>query len=181
MTGKMKVQSYFIAVFFLNMIYNLLPFFKLKQKFLNAIGMKIGSHTYIHVPVKFFSLKGICIGDNSTINPHCYLDGRSTIHIGNNVNVSHDTKIYTLGHDINLPDLPLIGAPVYIEDDVFIFSNVLIMPGVTIGKGAVVYAGSVVAKSVPPYTVVGGNPAKPIKERKRIQFEKINYDYWFAV
>jgi len=55
------------------------------------------------------------------------------------------------------------------------------MPGVTIGKGAVVYAGSVVAKSVPPYTVVGGNPAKPIKERKRIQFEKINYDYWFAV
>lgn len=52
------------------------------------------------------------------------------------------------------------GAPVSIEDNVFIFSNALIMPGITIGEGAIVLAGSVVTKNVEPWTIVGGNPAK---------------------
>ncbi len=43
--------------------------------------------------------------------------------------------------------------------------NAIIMPGVTIGEGAIVAAGSVVSKNVPPYTIVGGNPAKEIKKR----------------
>ena len=43
--------------------------------------------------------------------------------------------------------------------------NAIIMPGVTIGEGAIVAAGSVVSKDVPPYTIVGGNPAKEIKKR----------------
>ena len=43
--------------------------------------------------------------------------------------------------------------------------NAIIMPGVSIGEGAIVAAGSVVSKNVPPYTIVGGNPAKEIKKR----------------
>ena len=52
-----------------------------------------------------------------------------------------------------------------IENDAWIGMNAMIMPGVTIGEGAIVAAGSVVAKDVPPYTIVGGNPAKEIKKR----------------
>ncbi len=180
MIGEMKVQAYFLAVFVLNTLYNALPFFALKRLFLRVAGIRIGSHTYIHTPVRLFALRHLEIGDNSTVNPHCYLDARSGIWIGNNVNIAHNTKIYTLGHDINAPDLPLIGKPVRIEDDAFLFSNVIILPGVTVGKGAVVYPGSVVVKDVPPYTVVGGNPAKFIKERNRIRYAKTNYNYWFA-
>ncbi|MNG32136.1 Virginiamycin A acetyltransferase [compost metagenome] len=52
-----------------------------------------------------------------------------------------------------------------IEDDCWIGSNVTILDGVTIGTGSVVAAGAVVTKDVPPYSVVGGVPAKIIKER----------------
>lgn len=55
----------------------------------------------------------------------------------------------------------------HIGDDVFIFSNALVMPGVTIGEGAIVLAGSVVTKDVEPWSIVGGNPAKKIRERNR--------------
>ena len=52
-----------------------------------------------------------------------------------------------------------------IKDDVWIGSNAIILSGITIGQGAVVAAGSVVTKDVPPYVIVGGNPAKVIKYR----------------
>ncbi len=52
-----------------------------------------------------------------------------------------------------------------IQSDAWIGMNAIIMPGVTIGEGAIVAAGSVVSKDVPPYTIVGGNPAKEIKKR----------------
>ncbi len=178
--GWIRTEAYFAAMFCFNILYNVIPFFRLKSFFLRAAGMHIGRQTYIHVPVKFFSRKNLTIGDNVTVNSHCYLDSRTTIRIGSNVNIAHGTRIYTLGHDVNLADLPDAGKPVIIEDDVFIFSNVLIMPGVTIGKGAVVFPGSVVVKNVPSYSIVGGNPAKVIRERRRLEFQKTNYGYWFA-
>lgn len=52
-----------------------------------------------------------------------------------------------------------------IKSDAWIGMNAMIMPGITIGEGAIVASGSVVTKDVPPYTVVGGNPAKVIKSR----------------
>jgi acetyltransferase-like isoleucine patch superfamily enzyme len=54
---------------------------------------------------------------------------------------------------------------VIIEDDCWIASNAVITAGVTIGKGSVIAAGAVVTESVPPYSVVGGVPAKLIKSR----------------
>ncbi len=58
--------------------------------------------------------------------------------------------------------------------------NAMIMPGVKIGEGAIVAAGSVVVKDVPPYTIVGGNPAKVIKQRFTDQeIEKLKEMRWF--
>ena len=105
------------------------------------------------------------IGKNSVVNFGCYLDNRRGISIGNNVGVAHNTKIYTLGHNLDSPQFETKGAPVTIEDDVFIFSNVMIMPGVTIGQGAIVLPGSVVTKDVPSRKIVGGNPARIIRNR----------------
>lgn len=121
------------------------------------------------------------VGQNCVINFGCYCDNRRGIYIGNNVGIAHNTKIYTLGHDLDDPKFKTKGAPVTINDNVFVFSNVLIMPGVTIGEGAVVLAGSVVTKDVEPWTIVGGNPARKIRERSRgIDYKQI-YRYWFAL
>jgi len=55
-------------------------------------------------------------------------------------------------------------SKVIIQHDVWIGACVVILPGVTIGKYSVIGAGSVVTKDVPPFTVVAGVPAKPIRE-----------------
>jgi acetyltransferase-like isoleucine patch superfamily enzyme len=56
-------------------------------------------------------------------------------------------------------------GPIRVEDDVWIGTDSIILSGVTLGQGSVVAAGSIVTKSVPPYAIVGGNPAKIIKYR----------------
>jgi acetyltransferase-like isoleucine patch superfamily enzyme len=58
-------------------------------------------------------------------------------------------------------------APIIIQDKVWIGFNCIILKGVTIGEGAVVAAGSVVTSNVPPFTLVGGNPARIIKTLER--------------
>ena len=63
------------------------------------------------------------------------------------------------------PEQPKSRGDVTIGNDVWIGREAMIMSGVTIGDGAVVGARALVAKSVPPYTIVGGNPAKPIRPR----------------
>lgn len=60
---------------------------------------------------------------------------------------------------------PTTKGKIVVEDDVWVGFQCLVLSGVTIGKGAVVAAGSVVVKDIPPYAVVGGNPAKVIKYR----------------
>ena len=61
--------------------------------------------------------------------------------------------------------LPENDAPVVIEDDVWCGANVTILKGVTIGRGSVIAAGSVVTRSIPPYSIAGGVPARVIKKR----------------
>jgi virginiamycin A acetyltransferase len=63
-----------------------------------------------------------------------------------------------------LPDIPSRGNTV-IGNDVWIGRDAVIMPGVTIGDGAIIAANALVVPDVPPYTTVGGNPAKPLKQR----------------
>lgn len=65
------------------------------------------------------------------------------------------------------PKMDLPTRPIVLGDNVWIGFDVCILPGVTIGEGSVVGARSVVADSVPPYTVVAGNPARPIRTLPR--------------
>lgn len=74
-------------------------------------------------------------------------------------------------------------GPIVVSDDVWSGIDTMVMSGVTIGQGAVVAARSVVVKDVPPYAIVGGNPAKIIKYRfsseiieklLKVNFKKLN-------
>jgi len=128
------------------------------------LGIVIGKESSIARNV-FITGNRITIGENSVINRGVYLDGRATLMIGNNVNISHQTLIQTLTHDAQNRDFIAIEKPVAIEDDVWVGARALICPGVRVGRGAVIGAGSVVPKDVPAYWIVAGNPAKKIGER----------------
>lgn len=174
------LQCKFLLVEFLNITCTLIPN-PLRKYYLRCFGIIVGKKSIIHRSCKFFHVGKFSMGQNSVVNFGCYLDNRRGITIGNNVGLAHNTKIYTLGHNLESPYFETKGAPVIIEDNAFLFSNVMIMPGVTIHEGAVVLAGSVVTKDVQAWTIVGGNPAKFVKERSRDINYKIDYSYWFAL
>ena len=94
----------------------------------------------------------------------CYTVDEITI--GDQATVSQGVKLCTAGHDISSKIMELTHAPIVVGDNAWVAGWSIILPGVTIGEGAVVAAGAVVTKDVEPWTVVGGNPAKFIKERE---------------
>nr|WP_062055030.1 glycosyltransferase [Aquimarina longa] len=174
-----QVKHYLIYLF--NFFYFLIPTFSLKKNYLKIFGAKLGEKSYIHSKVIFYTWGNLEIGSNSVINSGCRIDNRKKISIGSNVSISHNTQIYTCGHDINSQYFDITCKGVKIDDYACIFSNCLIMPGVHIGKGAVVYSGAVVTKDVEPFTVIGGNPAKKISERNKNLQYKINYGFHKAL
>jgi maltose O-acetyltransferase len=180
MRNKLLLQFKFFLVALLNFTCNVIPY-PLRNIYLRLFGIKVPLSSSIHRYVKFFHIGNIECGKNTVINFGCYLDNRRKIVIGNNVGIAHNTKIYTLGHDIDDPKFKTKGKSVIINDHVFVFSNALIMPGVTISEGAIVLAGSVVTHDIPPYEVWGGNPACKIRIRNKNIDYKNNYNYWFAL
>ncbi|KAA9394869.1 sugar O-acetyltransferase [Kocuria coralli] len=108
--------------------------------------------------------KNIRLGERVFINSGCRFQDQGGITIGDDALVGHNVVIATLNHDLD-PELraSTVPAPVVIGHSVWIGANATVLPGVTIGDGAVVAAGAVVTKDVPARTVVGGVPARVIK------------------
>ena len=105
------------------------------------------------------------LGEIVFINAGCRFQDQGGIYIGDRALIGHNAVIATLNHDMDPAHrADLHPAPVHIGADAWLGSNVTVLPGVTIGEGAVVAAGAVVTKDVAPRTVVGGVPAKLIRE-----------------
>ncbi|MDE7414409.1 MAG: sugar O-acetyltransferase [Muribaculaceae bacterium] len=109
--------------------------------------------------------KNIHLGKRVFINSGCKFQDQGGIFIGDDVLIGHNCVIATLNHVMD-PDrrADMIPAPVNIGNKVWIGANVTILQGVTIGEGAIIAAGAVVNKSVPSRSVVGGIPAKVLKQ-----------------
>jgi acetyltransferase-like isoleucine patch superfamily enzyme len=109
-------------------------------------------------------LRGVSIGTNVSVGLSVLIETAypRLVSIGNNVSIGMRTII--IGHlRDSTTRARLNNQPtVRIEDDVYLGPGVIVLPNVTIGCGAVVSAGSVVSKSVPPHTLVRGNPAEPV-------------------
>ena len=94
-----------------------------------------------------------------------YLSIPAVVTIEDGTLIGHNTVLATLTHERNpLRRGDLYPAPIKIGKNVWIGANVTVCPGVTIGDGAIVAAGAVVVKDVDANTIVGGVPAKKIKE-----------------
>lgn len=111
----------------------------------------------------------VIIGDNTRIGLHSTVIG--PVEIGSNVNLAQGIVVTALNHNFTdctkrIDEQGVSTAKVTIGNDVWIGANATVLPGVTIGNHCVVAAGAVVTKDVPPYSLVGGVPAKILKKLK---------------
>lgn len=136
----------------------------------HVLGWQIGSKASIlmgqHVQAgSRATWKKVSIGAGTVINRACLLYTTGGLFIGDQVSIGAGVWLVTGSHDMNDPQFPDFYKPIIIERHVWIGMRATILGGVTIGEGAVVMAGAVVTHDVPPYAVVGGVPAKVVRER----------------
>jgi len=142
--------------------------------------LTLGKGAYLPYGSKIYCKTSI--GDNTRINGKIAVrGGPSSAAIGKYCAFGYNVTILTDSHIVNRPSLQmklyidwfkeqpvdcfLTKGPVVIGNDVWVGDAVIFLPGVSIGDGAIIGAGAVVSRDVPPYTVVGGVPAKKIKDR----------------
>ena len=133
---------------------------------------RLGENTVFQHGVTITRPEKVSIGSNCHFAPNTLITGGGGVSIGDWVGFGPDVKVWSINHRFEDPDTPWLlqgwePKPVAIEDDVWLGANVFVMPGVTIGKGAIVSAGAVVYKSLPPYSIVAGNPCRVVGWRKQ--------------
>ena len=129
----------------------------------------IGSNAKVH------------IGNRVFFNNYCSVVSLDDIYIGDDCIFGENVKIYDHNHRFDVKDKRKAEQgfktdAVIIKDNCWIANNVVILKGVTIGRGCNVAAGAVVNKSTPPYSIVGGVPAKVLKMRFTPEQIKIHED-----
>lgn len=169
--SKIIKWAYYLLIYLMNYIGTFIPIWSIRKQLYKIMGIKIGDGSVINMNQYINTPRNLCIGCNTHINRGCLLDARANCIIGNNVSISYGVSIMTGGHDVNSSNFRGVYLPIRIEDNVWIGVNAVILQNVTIGEGAVVAAGAVVTKNIPPYTIVGGIPAKVIGKRR----EDLNY------
>jgi serine acetyltransferase len=135
--------------------------------------------TTVMLGTEVWSAPRVEIGARSIVGRHCLLDARGGIRIGRDVNISSYTRFMTAKHVIDDPGFDAVYEPIVVGDRVWIALGATILGGVTLGEGAVVAAGAVVTGDVEPYAVVGGVPARKLRERSRDLHYELGYrPYW---
>lgn len=112
---------------------------------------------------------GIKIGQDSLIGEYTVIRGQGGVTIGDRVYTSPMTQLIAVNHNFDDPTRPFVeqgitAQGIVVEDDVWLGSGAIITDGVRVGQGAVIAAGAVVTKDVAPHTVVGGVPARLIRQ-----------------
>ena len=133
----------------------------------------LGERVFIHDGVILNASGGeIVIGERVEINPYCVLYGMGGLRIGRDTGIAAHTVMVTANHGIADLDVPMMRQPsrkrgVSVAENVWIGAGCVILDGVSVGAGAVVAAGAVVSRDVGREDVVGGVPARVIKNRRR--------------
>jgi maltose O-acetyltransferase len=127
----------------------------------------IGAGTVVERGATVTARGGVTVGDGCVVNDGVTLDGMGGLVIGDRVNFSPEALVLTADHDPDSSVFQWRARPVSIGSRAWISTRALVLPGSTVGEGAVVCAGAVVTGDVPPFTMVAGVPARPIRERRR--------------
>jgi putative colanic acid biosynthesis acetyltransferase WcaF len=141
------------------------PFNRWRLVWLRLFGAEIEGSPFVHqrariqIPWHISLQHRACLGDRANL----YSLGR--IEVRARAIVAQEAYLCTGTHDLAQAHLPLVVAPITIEEDAFVGARAFVLPGVTVGRSAVVGACAVVTKDVPAEMIVAGNPAVPLRRR----------------
>lgn len=142
----------------------------IKSNFLRLLGSKIGRSITYYPGIKLSPGTNLILGNHVDLAWGVLITTGGGVEVGDRTLIGYNTQIFSANHLIPPRPQPIFSSghvkeKVIIGKDVWIGAGCIILPGVTIGDGAVVAAGSVVTKNVESFCIVGGVPAKLIKER----------------
>lgn len=136
-----------------------------KRFLLQSFGAKMHKTAHVYSSVRIYMPWNLEMHAHSCLAPEVDCYNVAKITIGAHSTVSQKTYLCAASHDISKAQHPLIYKPIVIADQAWIGAEAFIGMGITIGEGAVVGARAAVFKDVAAWTIVGGNPAKYIKDR----------------
>lgn len=160
----------------------LIPIKSLRYKFRQCCNSIQIIFTAKAVGQDFYCGKFSTVNKNTIIKNHVklnglHISGKGNVVLGNYFVAGFDSLIISDSHNYEGKDIPydssFINKDILIEDYVWVGARAIILPGTQIGEGVIVQAGAVVHGKIPPYSIVGGNPAKPFKYRNIEHFLKI--------
>lgn len=146
---------------------------RLRPARLRVVALRLRGYRGIHPGVVLASMptlqgtKALTIGEGSFINVEALIDVTAPVTIGRRVAIGQRLTIVTETHEQGIARgraARRYAEPVVIGDGCWIGANVVILPGVEVGPGSIVAAGAVVVAHVPPNTLAGGVPARPIRD-----------------
>lgn len=142
------------------------PFYAWRHFLLRCFGAKIGPRCAVYPSCRVWAPWNLVLDEQVALSDGVNVYCVDRVYIGAHATISQFSHLCTASHDITCPHMRLITAPIRIEAGAWVCADVFIGPGVVVGEGAVTAARAVVTKSIEPWTVVGGNPARFIKRRK---------------
>lgn len=144
-----------------------LPASGLKVWLLRKFGARIGEGVVIKPHVRIKNPWRLAIGDYCWIGQGVWIDNIADVAIGDHACISQLAYLCTGGHDHRRVAFNLIAEPIAVGDGAWVGARSTVLPGVSVGANAILAAGSVATKDVPPATIAGGVPARPIADRER--------------
>ncbi|MDY0407458.1 sugar O-acetyltransferase [Virgibacillus soli] len=138
-----------------------------RTSLLNELLGSTGKNVYMEPNIRFDYGYNTYVGENFFANFDCTILDVSEVRIGDNCMLAPGVQIYTATHPLHPTERNSgkeYAKPITIGNNVWIGGNAIINPGVTVGDNVVIASGAVVTKDVPDNVVVGGNPAKVIKQ-----------------
>jgi len=141
------------------------PCFGFRRWLLRCFGAKVGQGTHIYSSALIYYPWKLEIGDDSAIGEWALVYNLGPVTIGSRTTISQRVHLCAGTHDYRDPTMPLLKPPIVIGDEVWVCADAFVGPGVTVADRAILAAASVVVKDVAGETIVGGNPATPIKKR----------------
>ena len=139
--------------------------FGYRNRLLRLFGADVHPSCRIRRLARFECPWNFSAGANTSIGDGAMIYCLGPVKLGERVTISQNAHVCAGAHDYTKPEMPLLRPPIMIESDVWIAADAFVGPNVTVGEGAILGARGAAFGDLEPWTIYGGNPARPIKSR----------------